>query len=327
MNNRAGNKTVFVNAAKLDFDNRLDFSPLTELTHFSKYDDSSSEDFLARIIGQDIVITKEIPVGKDLIDRFPPSVKLICEAGTGYNNIDIAAARARDIMVCNVPGYSSEAVAQLAITLLLNLSSSLVQQQIMLQQKNFDNFTRYLQLPHFEVQNKILGVIGGGAIGQQVIKVARCLGMKVIVCDRTPKQGIDPAIEFVSLEELLRQSDFVTIHCPLTPATKYLINKERLELMKPSAFIINVARGPIIQEADLIEALGNGTLAGAALDVQEVEPPSQDNPLFGMKNVIMTPHIGWKAFEARQRLIELTARNIASFLQGKPVNVVNQGPV
>lgn len=316
-------KTVFVNAAKLDFNHNLDFSPIQGTSEFTKYDDSSAGELLKRIKGQNIVITKEIPVGKDLIDQFPSSVELICEAGTGYNNIDIAAARAKNISVCNVPGYSSEAVAQLAITFLLNLSSSLVKQQLMIKDKNFDNFTKYLQVPHFEVQGKTLGVIGGGAIGQQVIKVAQSLGMKILVCSRTPKPGLDPSVQFVSLEDLLKQSDFVTLHCPLTPDTKYLINKDRLKLMKPSAFIINVARGAIIQELDLIEALKNKTIAGAALDVQEVEPPALDNPLFTLPNVIMTPHIGWKAFEARQRLIKLTAKNIEAFLQGKPINVVN----
>ncbi len=314
--------TVFVNAAKLDFNNDLNFSPMAGLTAFTKYDDSSSEELLKRIKDQHIVITKELPVGKDLISQFPSSVELICEAGTGYNNIDIAAARAKNIPVCNVPGYSSEAVAQLTIAFILNLSSSLVQHQFMIKDKNFDNFTKALQLPNFEVQGKTLGVIGGGAIGNQVIKTARSLGMKVLVCARTLKPEADPSV-FVCLEDLLKQSDFVSLHCPLTPATKHLINKDRLKLMKPSAFIINVARGPVIKEVDLIEALKNGTIAGAALDVQETEPPSPDSPLFSMKNVIMTPHMGWKAFEARQRLIKLTAGNIEAFLNGKPINVVN----
>lgn len=314
---------VFVNAAKLDFNKDLDFSPISGITKYTQYDDSTSDELLKRIKDQHIVITKEIPVGKDLINQFPSSVELICEAGTGYNNIDIAAARAKNIPVCNVPGYSSEAVAQLALTFILNLSSSLVKQQLMIKDKNFDNFTKHLQVPHFEVQGKTLGVIGGGAIGQQLIKVARCLGMKVIVCDPMPKPGVDPEVQFVCLEDLLKQSDFVSIHCPLTPETKHLMNKDRFKLMKPSAFIVNVARGPIIKETDLIDALRNKTIAGAGIDVQEVEPPSTDNPLFTLPNVIMTPHIGWKAFEARQRLIKLTARNIDAFLKGKPINVVN----
>lgn len=316
--------TVFLNSAKLDFDNKLDFSPLSKITTVTKYDASSNEDILERVKDQNIIITKELPVGRDLISQFPPSVKIICEAGTGYNNIDIAAAREKNIAVCNVPSYSTEAVAQLVITFMLNLSSSLIQQQIMLHQKNFDNFTKHLQVPHFELQNKTLGLIGGtGAIGRNVIKIASTLGMNILVYSRTPKPMDESNVQFVGLEELLQQSDFVTLHCPLTANTKHLINKESLKLMKPSSFIINTARGAIINETDLIEALQNGTIAGAALDVQDPEPPELDNPLFDMSNVILTPHIGWRRFESRQRLIDLMAVNIEAFIQGKPINVIN----
>ena len=316
--------TVLLNAAKLDFDNKLDFSPLSRLTTVTKYDASSNEEILERVKDQNIIITKEMPVGRELISQFPPSVKLICEAGTGYNNIDIVAAREKNIAVCNVPSYSTEAVAQLVITFMLNLSSSLIQQQIMLHEKNFDNFTKHLQVPHFELQNKTLGLIGGtGAIGQNVIKIALTLGMNILIYNRTPKPCDDPKVQFVALDELLRQSDFVTIHCPLTADTKHLINKDKLKLMKSTAFIINTARGAIIQESHLIEALRQGEIAGAALDVQDPEPPDLDNPLFSMDNVIMTPHIGWRRFESRQRLIELMVVNIEAFIQGKPINVVN----
>lgn len=315
--------TVFLNSAKLDFDNKLNLLPLINLTNFTKYAKSNNAEILERVKDQNIVITKELPIGRDLIAQFPPSVKLICEAGTGYNNIDIDAAKEKNITVCNIPGYSTEAVAQLAITFILNLISSLVPQQTMIKQNNFDNFTKHLQLPHLEIQNKTLGVIGAGTIGQQVIKIARVLGMNVLVYNRTPKQWSDSNIQNVSLEELLSQSDFVSIHCPLTVDTKYLIDKEKLEMMKPSAFIINTSRGPIIKETDLIEALQKKVIAGAGLDVQDPEPPELNNPLFSMQNVILTPHIGWKCLESRQRLIDILAQNINSFIQGKPINVVN----
>lgn len=304
--------TVFLNAAKLDFDHKLDFSSLTQLTTVTTFAASSDEEILQRVKDQNIVITKELPVGRDLISQFPPSVQLICEAGTGYNNIDIAAAREKNISVCNVPGYSTEAVAQLVVTFMLNLSSSLTQQQTMLKQGNFDNFTKHLQVSHIELLDKTLGVIGSGAIGRQVIKIALALGMNILVYNRTPKTWDEPKIENASLEELLRRSDFVTIHTPLTSDTKHLINQDRLMLMKPSAFVINTSRGPIIKETDLIEALQNGKIAGAALDVQDPEPPELDNPLFAMDNVILTPHIGWKCLESRQRLINLLAGNIRS---------------
>ncbi|SMD12036.1 NAD(P)-dependent oxidoreductase [Sporomusa malonica] len=316
-------KTVFLNAAKLDFDNKLDFSQLAKLTTVTKYAASSDQEILERVKDQNIVVTKELPVGKDLILQFPPSVKLICEAGTGYNNIDLAAAREKNITVCNVPGYSTEAVAQLAITFMLSLSASLPQQQLMLNQKNYDNFTKHLMVPHFEILNKTLGIIGSGSIGQQVIKVALALGMNILVYNRTHKLWNDPKIKSVSLEELLKQSDFISLHCPLTADTKHIINKDKLSIMKPSAFVINTSRGALIKETDLIEALQAGKIAGAGLDVQDPEPPELDNPLFAMKNVILTPHIGWKPFEARQRLINMMAGNIEAFIQGKPVNVVS----
>jgi len=315
---------VFVNSAKLDFDHKLDFSPLCKLATVVKYDASNNEEILQRVQDQEIIITKELPLGRDLISQFPLSVKLICEAGTGYNNIDIVAAREKNITVCNVPSYSTGAVAQLVITFILNFSSSLIKQQIMLEQQNFDNFTKHLQVSHFELQNKTLGVIGGtGAIGQNVIKIALTLGMNILIYNRTPKPCDDLRVKFVALEELLQQSDFVTIHCPLSVDTKHLINKDRLKIMKSTAFIINTARGAIIKETDLIEALQKGEIAGAALDVQDPEPPALDSPLFTMDNVILTPHIGWRRFESRQRLIDLMAVNIGAFIQGKPIHVVN----
>ena len=316
--------TVFLNLAKLNFDNKLNFSSISELTTFKKYDESSDKEILKRVKDQTIVITKELPLGRDLISQFPDSVKLICEAGTGYNNIDIDSARGKNITVCNIPSYSTQGVADLVITYILNFSSSLIQQQIMLKQKNFDNFSKHLQLPHFELQNKTLGVIGGyGAIGREVIKIALALGMNINIYSRTKKPWDNPNVHFVSIEKLLKQSDFVSLNCPLTKDTLNFIDKDKIKLMKPSSFIINTARGPLIKENDLIEALQNGKIAGAALDVQDPEPPELTNPLFDMENVILTPHIGWRRFETRQRLIELIADNIKSFIEGKSINVVN----
>ncbi|MBU3181929.1 NAD(P)-dependent oxidoreductase [Clostridium psychrophilum] len=316
--------TVFLNLAKLNFDNKLNFSSISELTTFTKYDESSDKEILKRVKDQTIVITKELPLGRELISQFPDSVRLICEAGTGYNNIDIASARQKNITVCNVPSYSTQGVADLVITYILNFSSSLIQQQIMLKQKNFDNFSKHLQLPHFELQNKTLGVIGGyGAIGREVIKIALALGMNINIYSRTKKPWDNPNVHFVSIEDLLKQSDFVSLNCPLTKDTLNFIDKDKIRLMKPSAFIINTARGALIKENDLIEALQNGEIAGAALDVQDPEPPKLTNPLFDMENVILTPHIGWRRFETRQRLIELMADNIKSFIKGKSINVVN----
>lgn len=315
--------TVFLNSGKVNFDNQLDYFSLMSITNFTTYMESKADKVLERVKKQNIIITKELTLDRKLIEKFPSSVELICEAGTGYNNIDIAAAKEKNILVCNIPTYSSEAVAQLTITFLLSLCSSLNKQQDMLSQKNYDNFTKSLTVKHFEVKNKTLGVIGSGNIAQQVIVLARAFGMKILVNSRSSKTWNDTHIQSVSLESLLRQSDFVTIHCPLTSETKGLINKERLQLMKNTAFIINTARGSIINETDLIEALEAKTISGAALDVQEQEPPKLDNPLFNMDNVILTPHIGWKCLESRQRLIDLLAENIQSFIEGRPINVVS----
>ncbi|MEY7998880.1 NAD(P)-dependent oxidoreductase [Clostridium sp. Mt-5] len=313
--------TVFLNSEKINFDNKIDFSKLSEFTKVTLYNSSTEDEILKRVENQNIVVTKELPLNGNLISKFPPSVELICEAGTGYNNIDTKTAGEKNIMVCNVPGYSTDAVAQLAITFILNLCSSLVLQQVMLNEKDFDNFTRDLQVSHSEIKGKILGVIGAGAIGQRVIKTALNLGMKVLVYNRSLKPIAN--VKFVTLEELLGNSDFVTIHCPLTENTKYLIDKDKLKLMKSSSFIINTARGPIINEKDLIEALHNKTIAGAALDVQEHEPFDLNNPLFSMRNVILTPHIGCKCIETRQRLVELLGNNIKAFINKNPINSVN----
>lgn len=317
------NKIVFLNAASINFDDQLDFSPLTELGTFTKYNDSHHDDILEKVANQHVIITKEVPLSKELIEQFPPSVKLICEAGTGFNNIDLQAATSKGIRVCNIPGYSTEAVAQLAITFILNFSSSIVQQQNMIERKKFSNFTDHLGVPHFELQNKTLGLIGTGSIGQEVMNIARALGMNVLTYSRTPKNFNDPKIKSVSLDELLKQSDFVSIHCPLTDETKHLIDSHKLKLMKSTAFLINTSRGAIIKETDLIEALENKVIAGAGLDVQDPEPPQVDNPMFEMDHVILTPHIGWKRLESRQRLVQLLSGNIESFINDQLINAVN----
>lgn len=316
------NNIVFLNSSRINYDNKLDFSSLNKLGEVTKYEASTKEEILERVKNQNIVITKELTIGRDLIEKFPPCVKLICEAGTGYNNIDIAAAKERNISVCNIPGYSTEAVAQLVITFMLSLSSSLASQLRMIENKNYDNFTKCLQVPHFEIQDKTLGIIGAGAIGQQVMKIAKVLGMNILVYSRTFKDLGDSRIKFVSLEELLEKSDFVSLHCPLTSETRHLINKSKIELMKSSAFIINTSRGALINEIDLIQALENKKIAGAALDVQDPEPPELNNPLFNMRNVILTPHIGWRCLESRQRLLEFLAGNVEAFINGNPTNII-----
>ena len=313
-------KCVVLNAKKMNFDGKLDFSILS--SDVTVYDDTTEQQLIKRIQGKDIIVTKEMPVNAEMIQQFPESIKLICEAGTGYNNIDLEAARKRGITVCNIPAYSTDRVAHTAIMMILNLSSSMQIQMKMLACGNHDNFTKNLQVPHVEVNNKTLGVIGAGHIGKKVIQIARALDMNILVYSRTPKED-EENIHYVSLEELLKNSDYVSLHCPLTENTKHMINKETLSLMKPSAFIINTARGALIDEKALIEALKNGTIAGAGLDVQENEPPEKNNPLYIMDNVILTPHMGWKGLETRKRLVSILANNIKKFIEGNPINVVS----
>ena len=277
---------------------------------------------MERIQDADVIVTKEMPVSGELIRQFPDSVKLICEAGTGYNNLDLAAAKEKGIMVCNIPAYSTQRVAQTAIMLILNLSSAMQVQMAMLAKGNHDNFTKNLQVPHVEVNDKTLGIIGAGHIGREVIRIAKAMDMKILVYTRTPKEDGD-GIRYVDLETLLRNSDYVSLHCPLTPQTRHMINKDTLAMMKPEAFLINTSRGALIDEPALIEALQNGVIAGAGLDVQEVEPPAEDNPLYTMSNVLLTPHMGWKGLETRKRLVSILAGNIKAWEDKKPVNVVS----
>lgn len=312
-------KCIVLNAEKMNFDRQLDFSILSN--HVTVYDDTTENQLLERINDADIIVTKEMPITKEVIMQFPDSVKLICEAGTGYNNIDLKACRKKGITVCNIPAYSTERVAHTAIMMLLNLSSSMQIQMKMLAHDHYDNFTHNLQVPHVEVNGKTLGVIGAGHIGNKVIKIAQALDMNILVYTRTPRTD-QPGIHYVSLEELLKNSDYVSLHCPLTDKTKHLINKDTLSLMKPSAFIINTARGALIDEEALIEALQNGTISGAGLDVQEQEPPKEDSLLYSLDNVILTPHMGWKGLETRQRLVSILKDNIQHYLDGHPINVV-----
>ena len=313
-------KVVVVNAGKMDFDGQLDFSILSD--DVQVYQNSTNEEFIERIQGATAVVTKEYPVPAELMAQFPDTVKLIVEAGTGYNNIDLDAARSHGITVCNIPAYSTERVAHTVIMMLLNLASTMQQQIAMLARGDRSNFTKHLQVPHTEVNGKTLGIIGAGHIGLEVIKVARALGMNILIHTRTPKEDSE-GIRYVSFETLMSESDYISLHCPLNDKTKYMIDKKAISLMKPTAFIINTGRGALINEADLIEALQNKAIGGAGLDVQEVEPPAEDSPLYTLENVIITPHMGWKGFETRQRLVSIISDDIHGFFEGKPVNVVS----
>ena len=312
-------KVVVLNSAKMDFDGSMDFSILAD--EVTVYEDSRPEEILERIQGADVVVTKELVLAPELVAQFPESVKMICEAGTGYNNIPIPALREKGIMLCNIPAYSSERVAQTAIMLMLNLSSTMQVQLKMLAAGDHRNFTQHLLVPHVELNGKTLGIIGAGNIGRAVIKIALAIGMNVLIYTRTPRED-EPGLHYTDLETVLKESDYVSLHCPLSPQTRHIINAETLALMKPSAFLINTSRGPLVDEPALIEALKAGRIAGAGLDVQETEPPAEDNPLYTLDNVILTPHMGWKGYETRQRLLSIINDDISGFFAGKPINVI-----
>ena len=314
-------RVVVVNASKMNYDHALDFSVLS--SDVQVYDDSTNEELIERIQGARVVVTKELPVGAELLSQFPDTVKLIVEAGTGYNNIDLNAAKERGITVCNIPAYSTERVAHTVIMMILNFASTMQKQIGMLAKGDRSNFTKHLQVSHTEVNGKTLGVVGAGHIGMEVIKVAKALGMNILVHTRTPKADGD-GIRYVSLDELLENSDYITLHCPLNDQTKHMINKETIGKMKSSAVIINTGRGPLINEAELCEALAAKRIAGAGLDVQEVEPPAEDSPLYTLDNVIITPHMGWKGLETRQRLVGIIRDNVQAFFKGEPINVVSK---
>ena len=314
-------RVVVVNASKMNYDHALDFSILSN--DVQVYDNSTNEELIERIQGARVVVTKEIPVNAELLSQFPDTVKLIVEAGTGYNNIDLDAAKERGITVCNIPAYSTERVAHTVIMMILNFASTMQKQIGMLAKGDRSNFTKYLQVSHTEVNGKTLGVVGAGHIGMEVIKVAKALGMNILIHTRTPKADGD-GIRYVSLDELLENSDYITLHCPLNDQTKHMINKETIAKMKPNAVIVNTGRGPLINEADLCEALAAKRIAGAGLDVQEVEPPAEDSPLYTLDNVIITPHMGWKGLETRQRLVGIIRDNVQAFFKGEPINVVSK---
>ena len=314
-------RVVVVNAGKMNYDHALDFSILSN--DVQVYDNSTNEELIERIQGARVVVTKEIPVNAELLSHFPDTVKLIVEAGTGYNNIDLNAAKERGITVCNIPAYSTERVAHTVIMMILNFASTMQQQIGMLAKGDRSNFTKYLQVSHTEVNGKTLGVVGAGHIGMEVIKVAKALGMNILIHTRTPKADGD-GIRYVSLDELLANSDYITLHCPLNDQTKHMINKDAIAKMKPNAVIVNTGRGPLINEADLCDALAAKRIAGAGLDVQEVEPPAEDSPLYTLDNVIITPHMGWKGLETRQRLVGIIRDNVQAFFKGEPINVVSK---
>ncbi|MFT4624542.1 MAG: glycerate dehydrogenase [Myxococcota bacterium] len=309
-------QAVFLNATAVDFDGAVDFGPLEQVAQVLRCGPVPEVEIPALAAGCAVVISKEVPLRRRTIEALPSTVRLICEAGTGYDNVDLEAARARGIVVCNAPGYSTDAVAQLTLTLILLLYSGAHRLR-----SRADHEHPLAVSPH-EVAGRTLGIIGAGAIGTRVIELAREVGLRSII--RTGSGcRLRRGVERVSRAEVVARADVLSLHCPLTPSTRHLVDADLLAAMKPGAFLINTSRGGLVDQAALVAALDRGRLAGAALDVQDPEPLPASHPLWGRPDVVLTPHIGWKATEARNRLIHIVAENLAAFVEGRPIHVVS----
>ncbi|KAL7565134.1 hypothetical protein ACA910_021515 [Epithemia clementina (nom. ined.)] len=336
-------KVVFLNAARLDYDKRLDWSQLKQVCGdesnllLGNKDAVRDEQEILDMIGNDtnIVITKEMALPKSVFEKFPSSVKLLCEAGTGFNNLPIQAARARNIPVCNIPTYSTEAVAHMAITYLMNFSVSMFEQQAMLLRDDRSNFTGPFTLPLSEINDKTIALVGGaGRIGTKVSEIALALGMHVKITSRQGALSPDHVlygqerVECTSdVESALRVADYVSLHTPLNDQTRGTFGMAQFSVMRPTAFFINTSRGAVCNEDELIACMEKSMIAGAGLDVTSTEPPPPDSKLWHLKNVYLSPHTGWRRLETRQRLVNMTCDNIVSFINAKSeadiLNVVN----
>jgi glycerate dehydrogenase len=297
------------------------WTPLEELADVRVYYRSTPAEVRERAAEADILLTNKTPLPQDIIQD-APRLKFISVLATGYNIVDIAAARQRGIIVSNVPDYGTNTVAQFVMGLLLELChrigdhSNAVRAGAWTTSKDWS----FWNSQQIELYDKTMGIVGFGRIGRRVAALAESFGMHVIYNTRTPRPD---SPQYRTLQQLFRESDVVSLHCALTPENTGVVNHTLLESMKPSAFLINTARGALINEIDLSAALNNGKIAGAALDVLSSEPPSKANPLLTAHNCIITPHMAWAAFEARKRIMKTTAHNIRSFLIGTPVNVVS----
>ncbi|MCI5830256.1 MAG: D-2-hydroxyacid dehydrogenase [Spirochaetia bacterium] len=299
----------------------LSWSSVERLGALTVYPRTSPEEVASRIGDSDAILLNKINITEEILSKCP-NLKYIGVQATGYNVIDLEACRKHNVIVTNVPSYSTSGVAQMVFAYITEFASRTSVHNASV--KNGDwvkcqDFC-YWKVPLVELEGKTLGIYGYGSIGRRVAQIAKAFGMKVIVCTRTPKPDIENPVDFSTL---LNDSDFITLHAPLTDKTREVINKTTLALMKKSAYLINTARGPLVNENDLAEALDKGTIAGYAADVVSEEPMKESNPLLKAKNTIITPHIAWAAVETRQRLINIVAQNLKCWIQGKPQNVVN----
>ncbi|MDR0496036.1 MAG: D-2-hydroxyacid dehydrogenase [Treponema sp.] len=297
------------------------FGDLGELT---VYDRTAADDTVKRIAGAEIILTNKTVISAEIL-RASPALKYIGVLATGYNVVDIEAARKQNVVVTNIPGYSTASVAQTVFALLLEIClrtgdhNNAVHEGRWISSKDF-SFRDY---PLLDLAGKTLGIIGLGSIGKAVARIAKAFGMETIAYSRSQSEEGKALAAYVNLDELFGRSDIISLHCPATPETTGIINKNSFAKMKDGVILINTARGTLVIEEDLAAALNGGKLYAAGLDVISAEPMKADNPLVKVKNCIMTPHFAWATMDSRKRLMEIAVTNLKEFLQGKPVNVVS----
>lgn len=307
-----------VNPGDLSWDAIKTFGDVTA------YDRTPAEEAAVRIGDAEVILINKTPITAEVMDQCP-NLRLVCVEATGYNVVDCEAAKARNILVCNVPAYSTDCVAQFTFALLLEaccrvgLHNDSVHNGDWCRNPDFC----YWLTPQMELSGKTMGIIGFGKIGRAVGKIANAFGMKVLAYNRSRCPEGEALGEYVPLEQLLVESDVISLHCPMTELTANIINGSTIAKMKDGAILINTARGGLINEAELAAALEQGKLRAYCADVVSEEPIKESNPLLTAPNCILTPHMAWAPVEARQRIIDITVQNIQGYLNGKPVNVVN----
>lgn len=300
--------------------NDFSWDALAKICELTVYDRTAYEDIVSRVGDAEAVIINKTPIDKSIIDACP-SIRYVGVLATGCNTVDTEYAAEKGIPVCNVPNYSTNSVAQLVFALILEYCCHVAAHSAAVMAGEWTKCAdfSFCKYPIHELCGRTLGIIGYGAIGSRVAEIARALGMSVLVYSRSQKQGV----EQVSMEELLKRSDYVTVHCPMTDETRGLFNKKTLSTMKDGAVLINTARGGIVVEKDIAEALKSGRLAAYLADVASSEPINADNPLLTAPNCFMTPHLAWASLDSRRRLISETALNLAAFIDGSLRNCVN----
>lgn len=303
--------------------NDLEWGDLSELGHIKRYVQTRPDEIITRAKDAHILIINKVKIDREIIAQLP-HLQCVCISATGYNNVDIAAAKDHNITVCNVAGYAADGAAQHVFALLMTLCAGVKKHHESVlagQWSAVDNFC-YTLMSMQLLKGKTMGIFGLGQIGQQVVKIALAFGMKVIATHRYPERDALEGVTFVKRDTLFSESDVLSLHAPLNESTQGMINKDSLAQMKKTAFLINTARGGLIVEEDLKEALENEVIAAAALDVISVEPPKNGNILIGVKNCLITPHIAWAYRDTRQLLRDEVIENVRAFLAGEPRNVI-----